>query len=459
MLTLIIACFTSCSDDDSTYGTVTFTKTGLYVNTPGGTATTTFTTSNVSSLSVYSYPDGWDVTLSFGKRTVSVTAPTDITSDDVATSGKVKLAGETPDGSTVYGTFYVGIVEFEDIEDEQANSMIVSEPNKIYIFNATFKGEESMGEAISGVASCDLLWTSVNVPVAHVQLISDTQIAFYTQIDEDDVDEDGDTTDLIEGNAIIAVRNSSDDILWSWHIWVTESEPVAVAFSGAQFMDRNLGAAMNSVDSDDDVMSSYGLYYQWGRKDPFIYVREYNAAGGEDGYMVNDYGTYLSIDYEETTKSIGTVDYAIENPLSFLLGVDDSDQDWIYSNHNATLWSDSSKSVYDPSPKGWRVPSSADFAAISLGALPADQPSYGMYLADGTGAEVLFMGLGRRSYLSGRLENVNTEYDPWTGYYWTSTAASDDNKSKCLKFSNIDYIDYNFSAQRANAMQIRCVKE
>ncbi len=458
MLTLFIACFTSCSDEEKKYGTVKFTKTGLYVDAPGASASTTFTTKDVEALSVQSFPEGWDVNLTFGNRTITVTAPADLTEEDVEISGKVRVSGISPGGATVYGSFNVGIVDFEDLEPQQANSMIVSEPNKIYTFSHSFKGEESMGASLSGVASCDLLWGSVNRPIAHVQLMGDDKIAFFTNIDENDLDADGDKTDLIEGNGVIAAYNKSGDIIWSWHIWVTESQPTAQSFNGVEFMDRNLGAAMNSVASQDDVMSSYGLYYQWGRKDPFIYPSTYNAAGGVDGYMSNDYGVSRVIYYVESSASVGSVDYATKNPLTYIYGSTESDQDWVYSGHSTTLWSDSQKSVYDPSPKGWRVPAQSDLDALTIAEIPATQPSYGCTLVDASGAELLFMGLGRRSYLSGRLENVNSEYDPWTGYYWSSTASATQNRAAALKFSNLNNIDCNIPLQRANAMQIRCVK-
>ena len=88
-----------------------------------------------------------------------------------------------------------------------------------------------------------------------------------------------------DGNAVIAGYNSSGVILWSWHIWVNNSSPAQVANAvkyttynwnsgtiytgtrvpGFDFMACNLGATSTS---QGDVRS-FGLYYQWGRKDPF----------------------------------------------------------------------------------------------------------------------------------------------------------------------------------------------
>lgn len=88
-----------------------------------------------------------------------------------------------------------------------------------------------------------------------------------------------------DGNAVIAGYNSKGVIIWSWHIWVNNSSPAQVANAvkyttykwdsngiytntrvpGYDFMACNLGAT--STNKGD--INTFGLYYQWGRKDPF----------------------------------------------------------------------------------------------------------------------------------------------------------------------------------------------
>lgn len=77
------------------------------------------------------------------------------------------------------------------------------------------------------------------------------------------------------GSAVVALRNEDGEILWSWHIWVTpEGEPGTVQYTMKDgtdlcyMMDRNLGANGNS--KDDNQIQTYGFYYQYGRKDPFV---------------------------------------------------------------------------------------------------------------------------------------------------------------------------------------------
>ncbi len=78
------------------------------------------------------------------------------------------------------------------------------------------------------------------------------------------------------GNAVIIIYDTldptdkNDNILWSFHIWVTDiSEvPLNANANGRSYvvLDRNLG--VTSALPDD--IKSLGLLYQWGRKDPFI---------------------------------------------------------------------------------------------------------------------------------------------------------------------------------------------
>lgn len=88
------------------------------------------------------------------------------------------------------------------------------------------------------------------------------------------------------GNAVIGLYAdaSSDEALWSWHIWITDADNAALTAlaetyilpsdyeneygSGSvRMMDRNLGAVYKE---DGPYARSFRApLYQWGRKDPF----------------------------------------------------------------------------------------------------------------------------------------------------------------------------------------------
>ncbi len=92
---------------------------------------------------------------------------------------------------------------------------------------------------------------------------------------------------ITPGNAVIAVYsgdNATGDILWSWHIWVTDADldgnlqtwkvhsslSNCLSYQDPQLMDRNLGATTNLGFEAGGGNGSLGLRYQWGRKDPFV---------------------------------------------------------------------------------------------------------------------------------------------------------------------------------------------
>ncbi len=475
----------SCSHTEgSGVGSVAFEATGIFFDKTIYTANADlpktkavpFEWDNVATLEVDSYPSGWEVELQFYKKTVIVTAPENIT--DYEDNGEILFSGETFTGNAISASLAVGITDFVYIDrdlDAQANSMIVNEAGKFYVFSSTFKGEDKT-QLITGVESASMLWKDTYASINHVQKLNDTEIGFYVSTDQYDVDEDGDYSDIKEGNAVIAAYDENEDILWSWHIWGLDGQISEVTLNGVTFMDRNLGADCNDVFTlaDDEFYStqntntctnkSYGLYYQWGRKDPFTSPVTYNCTGGYDSFMVDDYNNSVYISYYESTAFKGRVSYSIQYPTYYITGVSKSNDDWLYSSHDGDLWSDGTKSIYDPSPKGWRVPRSTDFDGLTIASIPPSQTSDGIYsyaafLKDEAGNEELFIGAGRRNYISGKIQNVigDGNYSPWSGYYWTSGTTSD-TKSLCLKFASDMTTSDQYAARRANGMQIRCVK-
>ncbi|MBR5563635.1 MAG: hypothetical protein IKW11_05350 [Bacteroidales bacterium] len=224
-----------------------------------------------------------------------------------------------------------------------ANSYIVSQPGA-YKFKMT-KGNTQ--ESVGNVSAVRILWESFGTAVSPkpFDLISATG-------------KDGDYAlfevpqSFKEGNAVIAAYDSQEKILWSWHIWLTSdsisAETYYVSSNGVftdevagVVMDRNLGALSNGVNSVD----AFGLFYQWGRKDP--YLGSANAAG--TAFAVSTRSLRVAI----VDASMQTIDYTVANPHVFLFG--NSRKDWIAEKNN-TLWTNSTKTKYDPCPPGWRIP-------------------------------------------------------------------------------------------------------
>ncbi len=192
-----------------------------------------------------------------------------------------------------------------------------------------------------------------------------------------------------EGNALIGARNAAGDIIWSWHIWVTHNQPdnfrEAIVYKtyawdengiksdkpripGYGVMPCNLGALeyISSVSDlgtgrnhprfPEDQLRTFGMMYQWGRKDPFPPL----ARLTEDTYSTASWLDYTDenteIHYDNANqKSVGktsgtdanylfhtvngpeTVRYSIGNPTVYIavgtprnsmLGINPDDADY-----------------------------------------------------------------------------------------------------------------------------------
>lgn len=470
-----------CNKDDSS-GSITLEQSGIYVDDYGSTTFTTFETDNVGDVSVYLRPLGWTVSVSNSDNTVSVTAPQDITGVDL--DGTVYLSADTPDGTTKYAYLSVGIVDFIEIDDisngglddQQANSMIVTTPNRFYSFDPYRRGESSERQDFA-IDDVRIEWRSANAPVTNVRLMEDDdyglRIGFFVPYDEYDLDDDGDDEDVIEGNAVISILDEKEVVLWSWHIWVSDDDVSEISVGGATFMDRNLGAYANDNTDEDTILESYGLYYQWGRKDPFARPQYYNASGSVDAYMYDKDGSIVQHGYDNSTVLTGSVLYSYRNPRSFINGTPSSNFDWLYgSMQNDSLWDDNGqKSIYDPSPKGWRVPSSAQLAL--LGEADGYDSSENIddvmeYFGTTFGSD-FFMAVGMRNYYDGKIHNLSGDgsYYRWSGCYWSRDSAPDGDSGEKMASALYFYLnsaDMSVTTEsaashyRANGMQIRCVK-
>lgn len=188
------------------------------------------------------------------------------------------------------------------------------------------------------------------------------------------------------GNGVIAVYDNGDPnaegakVLWSWHIWCTAKPDIielglptnGESYSGINYkiMDRDLGATTTIP----DILTTRGLGYQWGRKDPLITGVSFESS--ENAPMYDIRGFKLNFKEIHKTKDIGTIEYAIKHPEEFIvtdMDTKNSAYDWLYydgSNPagNEYLWGNpyaghdvvnigkKMKTIYDPCPAGYKVP-------------------------------------------------------------------------------------------------------
>lgn len=166
-----------------------------------------------------------------------------------------------------------------------------------------------------------------------------------------------------DGNALVALF-LNDEIVWSWHLWVTDYHPETdykwYNNDGivTQLMDRNLGAWRNELGE----LRAYGLYYQWGRKDPFPGPSTLEGGGilGAGGNVELEPGPnpMYKVGVAASPAS-GNLIESIRHPNLFYQP-GGAPNDW-YTNsttgYNNALWVDYDqlKSDYDPCPDGWRT--------------------------------------------------------------------------------------------------------
>ena len=158
---------------------------------------------------------------------------------------------------------------------------------------------------------------------------------------------------LKPGNAVIAAKDAAGVILWSWHIWVPETEIVTADYGiyPAPMMDRNLGALVAATADAAAPVESFGLTYQWGRKDPFPGPK---AVKSGDNATVAGVAVSTKPGNGTTAESCMTVEEAIANPT--VLGFTQNG-DWLPAElADNTLWQNEVKTMYDPCPPGYRVP-------------------------------------------------------------------------------------------------------
>lgn len=303
------------------------------------------------------------------------------------------------------------------------------------------------------------------------------------------------------GNAVIAVYDDKGTVLWSWHIWITDPPQEKTFDSGGSeivMLDRNLGATKAEWSGAGDALDTYGLYYQWGRKDPSMGPESYNY--GLVDLITKPYYDYSS--RERTAAEVAqfprpTLQNGVENPMFLIMPTARQQSyyfNWIYEQ-NDILWgyheSDGTmlKTIYDPCPYGYRVPLQSEMEMVFADAAPT-RDTYGQIVNSTDGGGIYFPYAGYKGvdrdlqslvlswnyvgekgdYMSSSISKDNasdiaghpilnhrgrvylTKVNAWAevdnendGYYYTT--ADTENKYRVLDYAN-----------RRTAASVRCVK-
>ena len=222
---------------------------------------------------------------------------------------------------------------------------------------------------------------------------------------------------ITQGNAVLAVRDNNNKILWSWHIWVTAQDMSTIrmntlntnASNGityADFMPVPLGycdgvekeykkreffvkvtqpasgmtATFKVTQNAKGDATYYGAnapYYNWGRKDVLL---PSNGNGLYDKEIFDN-----QYDWKRT-QNVVTLGVSIQNPFTYYYG-NSNLYDWCTtgvsnSPYYADLWTTANsggavatsstpiytktmKTIYDPSPVGFCVPPMGAFSIFT----------------------------------------------------------------------------------------------
>lgn len=339
-----------------------------------------------------------------------------------------------------------------------------------------------------------------------------------------------------QANAILAVRDAGGRIMWSWHIWVTERDLVGTAHTlqdwtnpsttygllpcnlgwvdgkmvyynsrklTYEFTQAESGYRQTMLVDQEGATFDYkdvgSTYYQWGRKDPIIALRNWNTYRFEDYRLHETSDPKYEYDIRQEQVPIKTT---IQNPNIYYTATTNNgvyNTDWC-NIIISTLWDNSSnttniekttsvKTIYDPSPRGYKVPIPRAFSvfvngntaangAKGLNGYQVESGDYNQYRVkpnrDGSGTEIIpLTATGQRADREGLEAYTSSGPDSEPGglwamhgvYYWTSGQVNGDDDagySLCIrhdKGSSETYYTYGFHGAKTMARPVRCIED
>lgn len=323
------------------------------------------------------------------------------------------------------------------------SSYTSSYPASEHIFNKFWGASEINSPYITGANDAKVLWTSTPDIVSDVT-INNGNVEFKVNKDK-----------MKEASVIIGVTNNTlgtYNVLWSWHIWITSKDVVntdngyfmlePLGFRHTEWhgttyeKDRKVRLTVTQTRTGKTaqveftqkasalVRKGQAMYYQQGRKDPL-----YPSNGmtlQSTGTEPNGYNRGM-LPYWSVKMPLIMARFRTYNPNDPGIGKGEANGDWMWINfsdqgdgtkyyshaEHATyfnLWDVNNcvgyqnpdafvKTVYDPSPAGFRIPRLDEFNKINSG-------------NNGKAAFVPAMGiLSERNF---------TITDAGHSYYWSS---------------------------------------
>ncbi|MCZ2710881.1 fimbrillin family protein [Bacteroides fragilis] len=303
-----------------------------------------------------------------------------------------------------------------------------------------------------------------------------------------------------QGNAVIAIKDASNNVLWSWHIWVTDENidnvievtnyqnvkynimPVNLGWCDddvTTYAERSCKVRFTAGDASKEVtirqvsasitIRGNHPYYQWGRKDP---LRPSNGLANTNKTWYDKNGTSSQSNPATENFSAG-----VTCIMNYILKPDVMQNQVSGDNAYANLWSVDNtvytandnpvvKTVYDPSPVGFKLPPGNVFTGFTTTGGSTSTSSeingtwsssslkgWNFYTDSSKSKTIFFPASGYRYRSNGMVSNVSSD-----GFYWSAVPSSP-TKGHYLYFSSLQVIPLSTSNYRAVGFGVRSCQE
>lgn len=276
---------------------------------------------------------------------------------------------------------------FEPLKVDECTPLNDGALSNCYLIPANVRGKHSFetkhvnGTAINGEpVTAALLWEDTPNTVGNVHFDKASGKILFTTNGSGN-----------NGSALISLFDADMNILWSWHIWVSDAEDqVLGAAQDVTILDRNLGAkwapksaAEVAAMDGPKAATTAGFYYQWGRNTPlpgpatldsYYATKNYSiqnkwgyeaksfSANTAKMYINNKLGKEFKFENKFFDSTSHTIETAAASPMAMFHGTAKpyyhtwaSDLLNVNVGGDENLWSKTSKGNQDPCPAGYRV--------------------------------------------------------------------------------------------------------